>query len=86
VLFRSQVNRDHLATVQRLRDQLKVSDEWLERLKGISDERSLVPLDSRSLEGLQHQADVLRELRLIPRRIKIADGTYSLSMRQNWTY
>jgi sulfonate transport system substrate-binding protein len=82
----AQVNRDHLAAVERLRDQLKVSDEWLERLKGISDERSLVPLDSRSLEGLQQQADVLRELRLIPRRVKIADGTYSLIMRQNWTY
>ena len=82
----AQVNRDHLAAVQRLRDQLKVSDEWLERLKGISDERSVVPLDSRSLEGLQQQADVLRELRLIPRRVKIADGTYSLIMRQNWTY
>ena len=82
----AQVNRDHLAAVERLRDQLKVSDAWLERLRGISAERSLVPLDSRCLEGLQQQADVLRELRLIPRRVKIADGTYSLIMRQNWTY
>ena len=69
-----------------LRDQLKVSDEWLDRLRGISAERSLVPLDGRCLDGLQQQADVLRELKLITRRVKIADGTYSLIMRQNWTY
>ncbi|MFM8276694.1 MAG: ABC transporter substrate-binding protein [Cyanobium sp.] len=82
----AQVNRDHLMAVERLRDQLQISDDWLERLRTISSERSVVPLDHRCLDGLQQQADVLRELRLIPRRIKIADGTYSLIMRQNWTY
>ena len=82
----SQVNRDNLAAVERLRDQLQVSDEWLDRLRGLANERSIVPLDALSLGGLQRQADTLRDLRLIPHRVKVADGTYSLIMRQNWTF
>jgi sulfonate transport system substrate-binding protein len=81
----AQVNRDHLAAVERLRDQLQVGDEWLNRLRGLSNERSLVPLDALSLSGLQQQADTLRDLRLIPQRVRVADGTYSLLLRQNWT-
>lgn len=81
----AQVNRDNLAAVERLRDQLQVSDEWLDRLRDLSNERSLVPLDALSLKGLQQQADILRDLRLIPHRVNVADGTYSLLMRQNWT-
>jgi sulfonate transport system substrate-binding protein len=81
----AQVNRDHLAAVQRLREQLRVSDEWLDRLRALATERSIVPLDAPALNGLQRQADTLRDLRLIPRRVKVPDGTYSLIMRQNWT-
>lgn len=81
----AQVNRDNLAAVERLRDQLQVSDEWLDRLRDLSNERSLVPLDAHSLKGLQQQADTLRDLRLIPHRVNIMDGSYSLIMRQNWT-
>jgi sulfonate transport system substrate-binding protein len=81
----AQVNQDNLAAVERLRDQLQVSDEWLERLRDLSNERSLVPLDAHSLKGLQQQADTLRDLRLIPHRVNVTDGTYSLIMRQNWT-
>lgn len=81
----AQVNSDNLAAVERLRDQLRVSDEWLDRLRSLSNERSIVPLDALALSGLQRQADTLRDLRLIPRRVKVADGTYSLIMRQNWT-
>ncbi|MFN9548252.1 MAG: ABC transporter substrate-binding protein [Cyanobacteriota bacterium] len=81
----AQVNRENLAAVERLRDQLRVSDEWLERLRALSMERSIVPLDALALNGLQRQADTLRDLRLIPRRVKVTDGTYSLIMRQNWT-
>jgi len=81
----AQVNRDNLAAVERLRDQLNVSDDWLDRLRGLSIERSIVPLDAFALNGLQRQADTLRDLRLIPRRVKVTDGTYSLIMRQNWT-
>ncbi len=81
----AQVNRDNLAAVERLRDQLRVSDDWLERLRALASERSIVPLDSLALNGLQRQADTLRDLRLIARRVKVTDGTYSLIMRQNWT-
>ncbi len=81
----AQVNRDNLAAVERLRDQLQVGDEWLNRLRSLSSERSLVPLDAPALSGLQQQADTLRDLRLIPQRVRVADGTYSLLMRQNWT-
>lgn len=81
----AQVNVENLAAVERLRSQLAVSDVWLDGLHRLANERAIVPLDSRALAGLQQQADVLRELRLIPRRVRIADGTYSLIMRQNWT-
>ena len=39
----------------------------------------------RALAGLQRQADELNQLDLIPRRVRTADGTYTLMMRQNWT-
>jgi len=81
----AQVNRENLAAVERLRDQLRVSDEWLERLRSLASERSIVPLDALALNGLQRQADMLRDIRLIARRVKVSDGTYSLIMRQNWT-
>ena len=82
----AQVNRDNLTAIERFKDQLPVNVEWIESLRNIASERSIVPLDGRCLEGLQHQADVLRDLHLIPRKISILDGTYSLLMRQNWTY
>lgn len=82
----AQVNRNNLAAVERLRDQLGVSSEWLDGLRNLTSERSIVPLDERALQGLQQQADVLRELKLIPKRVRVADGTYSLITRQNWTY
>jgi len=81
----AQVNRDNLAAVERLRDQLQVNDEWLARLRDLTYERSIVPLDSPALKALQHQADMLHDLRLILRRVNVSDGTYSLVMRQNWT-
>lgn len=81
----AQVNRDNLAAVERLRDQLQVNDEWLARLRDLTYERSIVPLDSLALKGLQHQADMLNDLRLISRRVNVSDGTYTLVMRQNWT-
>jgi sulfonate transport system substrate-binding protein len=81
----AQVNRDNLAAVERLRDQLQVNDEWLARLRDLTHERSIVPLDLLALKGLQHQADMLHDLRLISQRVNVSDGTYSLVMRQNWT-
>jgi sulfonate transport system substrate-binding protein len=82
----AQVNRDNVNAIERLRDQLPVSSEWIENLRNLAEERSIVPLDSRALEGLQQQADILRELKLIPKRVRVYDGTYSLMMRQNWTF
>lgn len=81
----AQVNRENLFAVERLRDQLEFSDSWLERLRGLAAERSVVPMDHSAIKGLQLQADTLFELQLISRRVKIADGTYTLSLRQNWT-
>lgn len=80
----AQVNRDNFAAVQRLRDRLPLVSDWLDDLRSRALERSIVPLDEQSLVGLQYQADILRSLRLIPKRVHIADGTYSLIMRQNW--
>lgn len=81
----AQVNHEHLADVERLRRELKVSDEWLERLRAMASERTVVPLDGRAISGLQQQAEVLRDLRLIPKRPRISDGTYTLLLHQNWT-
>lgn len=82
----TQINDENLAAIDRLRNTLPIASTSLDQIRNLSFERSVVPLDSRSLEGLQQQADTLRELRLIPKRVAIADGTYSLMMRQNWTY
>ena len=82
----AQVNRDNVKAIERFRNELPVSSEWLEHLRNLSEERSIVPLDTRALEGLQQQADVLRDLQLIPKRIRAFDGTYSLITRQNWTF
>lgn len=82
----AQVNRDNVNAIERLKNQLPVSSEWLENLKNLAEERSVVPLDSRALGGLQQQADLLKDLKLIPKRVRIYDGTYSLVMRQNWTF
>jgi sulfonate transport system substrate-binding protein len=79
------VNRDNLAAVERLRDQLDVTDDWLDGLRQVASERSIVPMGRRALAGLQTQADELYQLDLIPRRVRISDGTYTLIMRQNWT-
>ena len=82
----TQVNNDNVAVIDRLQNTLSISSDWMDQLRNLSFERSVVPLDARSLAGLQQQADVLRQLRLIPKRVDVADGTYSLVMRQNWTF
>lgn len=81
----TQAKRQELASVERLRDQLNIPAAVIEQLQRRVIERAIIPLDDRSLAGLQEQADILRELRLIPKRINVRDGTYSLIMRQNWT-
>jgi sulfonate transport system substrate-binding protein len=49
-------------------------------------ERAIIPIDDLTLTALQHQAHIFRDLRLIPERINVKDGTYSLQTKQNWTY
>lgn len=82
----TQVNHENVAVIDRLQNTLSISGDWLDQLRNLSFERSVVPLDDRSLAGLQQQADVLRQLKLIPKRVDVAEGTYSLVMRQNWTF
>lgn len=47
---------------------------------------AIIPIDEQTLNALQNQANTLLDLRLIPERVNVHDGTYSLPMRQNWTY
>jgi sulfonate transport system substrate-binding protein len=49
-------------------------------------ERALLPLDEPTLATLQRQANLFHQLRLIPSRVNVRDGAYSLCMRQNWSY
>lgn len=81
----TRLNRENLAAVERLRDKLDVSPDWLDNLRQVASERSIVPLGQRALVGLQLQADTLHELGLIHKRVNVTDGTYSLILRQNWT-
>lgn len=81
----AQVNREKLLTVERLREELKFSDCWLERLRGIVVERAVVPLDHAAIKGLQLHADTLYDLQIISQRVRISDETYPLVLKQNWT-
>jgi sulfonate transport system substrate-binding protein len=49
-------------------------------------ERAILPLDDPTLRSLQHQATILHDLRLVPKRINVHDAAFSLLARQNWTY
>jgi sulfonate transport system substrate-binding protein len=81
----AQVNREKLLTVERLREELKFSDCWLERLRGIVVEHAVVPLDHAAIKGLQLHADTRYDLQIISQRVRISDGTYPLVLKQNWT-
>lgn len=78
------VNQRRLATY---RDEEASSDsDRLAQLEQRSLERALLPLDEPTLSTLQRQAVLFHQLRLIPHRVNVRDGTYSLCTRQNWTY
>ena len=81
----AQAKRVELASLERLRDQLQIPNATIEYLQRRAIERAIIPLDQGCLTALQTQADVLRDLRLIPRRLNVRDGTYSVILRQNWT-
>lgn len=60
--------------------------ELLQNLRQRVLERAILPLDDPTLRSLQHQATILHDLNLVPRRINVHDGAFSLVARQNWTY
>lgn len=80
-----QHNRQQLAEAEGLSPE-DLEPDLLESLRQRSLERAILPLDDPTLRSLQHQASILHELRLVPDRINVHDGTYSLLARQNWTY
>lgn len=76
--------RERLAT--RSRDSDPADDPQLLHLERRTLERALLPLDEPTLATLQRQANLFHQLHLIPSRVNVRDGTYSLCMRQNWSY
>ena len=78
--------KQELEATQRLLDQHEIDPFILETLQKRSAERAIIPIDEQSLDALQHQANLFRDLDLIPERVNVKDGTYSLQTKQNWTY
>lgn len=78
--------REELDALERLTPRVSIDPAALDHLRALAAQRAVIPLDPDSLRALQHQANILRDLQLIPRRINLFDGTYSLMTRQNWTY
>lgn len=78
--------RQELEAVQRLAEHHEIEPSILEILQKHSGERAIIPIDDRSLDALQHQANIFKDLNLIPDRVNVKDGTYSLQTKQNWTY
>ena len=78
--------RQELEAAQRLAEHHEIDPVIVESLQQRSIERAIIPIDDLTLTALQHQAHIFRDLRLIPERINVKDGTYSLQTKQNWTY
>ncbi|MGI0479790.1 ABC transporter substrate-binding protein [Geminocystis sp. CENA526] len=78
--------KQELETAQRLVNHHQLDPIILTELQQRSIERAIIPLDEPTLKALQHQANIFRDLKLIPERINVRDGTYSLITKQNWTY
>ena len=78
--------RQELEAAQRLAEHHEIDPAIVESLQQCSIERAIIPIDDLTLTALQHQAHIFRDLRLIPERINVKDGTYSLQTKQNWTY
>lgn len=78
--------REELDALERLTARVSIDPAALDHLRSLAAQRAVIPLDPDALHALQHQANTLRDLQLIPRRINLFDGTYSLMTRQNWTY
>lgn len=78
--------KQELEAAQRLTEHHQLDAHILANLQQRSIERAIIPIDEPSLTALQNQANVFRDLRLIPKRVNVRDGTYSLQTKQNWTY
>jgi sulfonate transport system substrate-binding protein len=78
--------RQELEAAQRLAEHHAIDPAIVETLRQRSSERAIVQIDDLSLEALQNQANIFRDLKLIPKRVNVRDGTYSLQIKQNWTY
>ncbi|MDV3002092.1 MAG: hypothetical protein N5P05_003698 [Chroococcopsis gigantea SAG 12.99] len=78
--------RQELEAAQRLVDHHELDRSIVYSLQQRASERAIIPIDDLSLAALQHQANIFRDMKLIPHRINVWDGTYSLQMKQNWTY
>ncbi|MBN3869943.1 MAG: aliphatic sulfonate ABC transporter substrate-binding protein [Nostoc sp. JL33] len=78
--------RQELEAAQRLAEQHEIDPSIVGTLQQRSGERAIIPIDDQSLNALQHQANMFRDINLIPERVDVKDGTYSLQTKQNWTY
>lgn len=78
--------RQELKAAKRLAEHHEIDPAIIESLEQRSIERAIIPIDDQTLTALQHQANTFRDLKLIPKRVNVKDGTYSLQTKQNWTY
>jgi sulfonate transport system substrate-binding protein len=78
--------KQELEATVRLAQQHEIDPSIVELLQQRSAERAIIPIDDQSLTALQHQANMFKDLGLIPERVNVKDGTYSLQTKQNWTY
>jgi len=78
--------KQELAAAQRLAEHHAIDLNIVANLQRRSIERAIIPVDDLTLNALQHQANTFWDLKLIPERINVKDGTHSLQTRQNWTY
>ncbi|WP_375506183.1 aliphatic sulfonate ABC transporter substrate-binding protein [uncultured Nostoc sp.] len=78
--------KQELKAAQRMAEHHEIDPSIVSTLQQRSAERAIIPIDDQSLTALQHQANIFRDLNLIPERVNVKDGTYSLQTKQNWTY
>lgn len=78
--------QQELEATRRLAAHHEIDPAIITNLEQRASERAIIPIDERSLAALQHQANIFRDLKLIPHRVKVRDGTYTLQTKQNWTY
>jgi sulfonate transport system substrate-binding protein len=79
-------NQAQLRQVEIQSKTEEIDPELMQSLRQRTLERAILPLDEPTLRSLQHQATILHQLKLVPERINVHDGSFSLQTRQNWTY